>query len=96
MLSGYELKENEMRKTMFGDTVIESAEDDMGLIEALQDAGDDIYAVVRANEDGSGKYDFEIMNNEDGEVIISSDPIFDSQDAAKAYLRGWVSDIQVD
>ncbi len=85
-----------MRTTMFGDTVIESENDDLGLVEALQEAGDDVCAVIRAAEEESGKFDFEIMNNDDGEVIVSSEPIFDSQDDAKKYLRGWVKDIQVD
>jgi hypothetical protein len=32
---------------MFGDVIIESAEDDLGSVETLQDAGTSIYAIVR-------------------------------------------------
>lgn len=85
-----------MRKTMFGDVIIESADDDLGEVDALQDAGDEIYAAVRPCEEGSGKFSFEVMHNEDGEVIVSSEPIFDSPRAIRAYLQGYVSEIQWD
>lgn len=85
-----------MRTTVFGDTVIESDKDDMGLVEALQDAGDNVYAVIREPDEETGKYDFEVMKNESGETVVSSDPIFDTQDAARTYLRGWIRDIQTD
>ena len=86
-----------MRTTMFGDKVIESVDDDLGLVEALQEEGpENVYAVVRADEEGSGLFDFEVMRNDDGEAIVSSDPIFESQQAARDYLRGWVSDVQFD
>ena len=83
-----------MRTTMFGDTVIDSTKDDLGLVEDLQEAGDEIYAVIRESEDTPGMYDFEVLQNEDGEMVVSSDPIFDSRDAVRRYLSGWVSDIQ--
>ena len=85
-----------MRKTMFGDTVIESTDDDLGLVEAFQMADDAIYAVIRADEEGTGKFNFEVMENESGVTVVSSDPIFGSVLDARAYLRGWVKDIQVD
>lgn len=83
-----------MRITAFGDAIVESTKDDMGLVEALQEAGDEIYAVVRADEERSDKFTFEILRNDNGEILVSSDPIFNSHQDARAYLRGWVSDIQ--
>ncbi len=79
---------------MFADMIVESTEDDLGSIENLMDAGDEIYAVVRLDEEGSGKYEFEVMYNEDSEVIVSSDPIFDTVHDAANYLKGWVEEIQ--
>lgn len=91
-----------MRKTAFGDTVIESADDDLG--EAIMDheAGT-IYAPIRKDDMGDGgpetkgKFFFEIMENESGEEVASSDPIFDDAQAARKYLTGWLpnADIQV-
>lgn len=77
-----------MRITAFGDAIVESTKDDMGLVEALQETGDEIYAVVRADEEGSDKFTFEILRNDNGEVLISSDPIFNGHQDARAYLRG--------
>lgn len=85
-----------MRKTMFGDTIIESSEDDLGSVEAFQDAGDEIYAVIRLDEEGSGMYGFEVMRNDDGEGIVSSEPIFATSREAASYLNEWVIDIQFD
>lgn len=81
-----------MRKTMFGDTVIDSKDDDLG--EALVDAGEEIHAVIREDEDEPGKFYFEIMNNDDGEPVASSDPIFQDEQEARDYLNGFISDIQ--
>lgn len=81
---------------MFGDKVIESVDDDLGLVEALQETDGEVYAIIRADEDKSGKFYFDVLMNDDGQEIVTSDPIFDSQDAARAYLKGWVSDIQLD
>ena len=85
-----------MRKTMFGDQIIESVDDDLGLVEAFQNVGSEIYAVIRADEESTGKFDFEIMENASGETVVSSDPIFGSVLDARAYLRGWVEDVQED
>lgn len=84
-----------MRTSMFGDTIIESAEDDLGGVEALQEAGSAIYAIVRLDGE-SGLYDFEVMRNDDGEGVVSSDPIFETSQDAAGYLDGWVDDIQYD
>lgn len=84
-----------MRTNFFGDSIIESESDDLGDI--LLEAGDEVYAVVRSNEgEESGKFDFEIMLNESGEIVASSDPIFDNQEAAGDYLRRWITDVQFD
>lgn len=83
-----------MRTTAFGDVIVESTKDDMGLVEALQEAGDNIHAVVRLDEEGSGKFYFDILRSETAEDIVSSDPIFDSHQDACDYLRGYVSHIQ--
>lgn len=79
---------------MFGDTIIENTEDDLGNIEAFQDASGEIYAVIRLDEEGSGMYEFEVMRNDDGEGIVSSDPIFATAQDAVGYLSGWVEEIQ--
>ncbi len=84
-----------MRTSVFGDFIVENVNDDLGLVEPLQDAGDDIYAVIRKDVDeGTGKYDFEIMNNANGEPLVASDPIFDSIADAREFLRYFVHDIQ--
>lgn len=85
-----------MRRTMFGDTIIEDTNDDLGSVEALWDAGDEIYAVIRLDDEGSGMYGFEVIRNDDGEGIVSSEPIFTTSQDAAGYLHGWVSDIQYD
>lgn len=84
-----------MRETMFGDTIIETIKDDLGLVESLQLAEDEVYAVIRLDEtEGSGLYYFEVMHNEDGDTIASSEPIFATVQDAKDYLKGFVTDIQ--
>ncbi len=85
-----------MRKTMFNDTIIESVDDDLGLVDAFQDAGDEIYAVIQRDTEDPSKFYFEVMENESGEAVASSDPIFGSVLDTRAYLRGWVKDIQED
>ncbi|MEE8372805.1 MAG: hypothetical protein V3R87_03605 [Dehalococcoidia bacterium] len=85
-----------MRQTAFGDVIIESETDDLGSVEALRDAGDEIYAVIRPCEEGSGKFSFEVLHNADGEEIVSSEAIFDSPRAIRAYLQGYVSEVQTD
>lgn len=83
-----------MRTTAFGDTVIESLDDDLGLVEALQES-EGCYALVRADEEGSSHFYFEIMDNESGEPIVTSESIFVDFAAAKGYLKGYVSDVQL-
>ena len=83
-----------MRQTMFGDTVIENAKDDLGEAIVDHEAGT-IHAVIR--EDEPGKFSFEIMENENGEGVASSDAFFGDINTARTYLRGWLpsADIQV-
>ena len=83
-----------MRTTVFGDMIVESIDDDLGSIEVLQDAGDEIYAVISLDEEGSGMYGFEVLENMTGEGVVSSDPIFETSQDAAGYLSGWVTDIQ--
>lgn len=80
-----------MRQTAFGDTVIETVEDDMGAEVDLCGT----YATIREDDDDGGFY-FEIQDNESGESIASSDSFFESADAVRSYLRGWYdhADIQ--
>lgn len=83
-----------MRTTTFGGTIIESVDDDLGLVDAMMTyVADEVYATVRLDPD-SYKYDFEVMENVDGEILASSDPIFDSRDAVRRYLTSHVSEIQ--
>ena len=79
-----------MRHTMFGDVVIESTEDDLG----VHIDNDGAYAMISAGDDGI--FFFEIQGNEEGEERGQSDGIFDSVDDARKYLSGWFaySDIQ--
>lgn len=85
-----------MRTTIFGDMVIEDVKDDMGEVEVLQLAEDEVYAIIRLDDEESGMYFFEVMQNEDGEQLVSSEPIFATIQDAKDYLKGFVTDIQVD
>ncbi len=83
-----------MRRTMFGDPVIEETTDDLFLLEELQEAGDKIYAVVREEE--PGKFAFEIQHNESGESIVTSDSIFLTVQTAREYLHHHgITDIEV-
>ena len=78
-----------MRKTAFGDPIIESKDDDLGLVEALQEAGDEIYAIVRKDEEGSDKFYFEILTNAEGTELVSSEPIFDDEDDVRLPGTAW-------
>lgn len=80
-----------MRKNMFGDAIIDSKEDDLG----IHIDTDGAYVIVNEpNEDGM--HYFEIMDNIDGEPRGHSDSIFESFEDAKEYLSSWFSgtDIQ--
>jgi hypothetical protein len=78
---------------MFGDPVIESADDDLGLVEELQDAGEDIFATIRQGEEG--KFGFEVCQNETGESVVSSDDVFEDANSARRYLTPFVKEIEV-
>ena len=82
-----------MRKTAFGDLVIESVEDDLGEVTADHEAGT-IYATILF--DDTGDYYFEIMENESGDEVAKSEAIFETSSDARIYLGGWLpaSDIQ--
>ena len=82
-----------MRTTTFGDTIIESTEDDLSEVVELGLMGDEVHAVIRLDEEGSGKYDFEVVRNDDGESVVSSDPIFATRQDAATYLDGWVEEV---
>lgn len=71
-----------MRKSVFGDFIVESVDDDMG--EALMDHDTgDLYALVTKED---GKYAFEIQNSDDGESVVTSEAIFETAHDAKVYL----------
>lgn len=82
-----------MRKSLFGDWIVESKDDDLG--DALMDAGTEIYAeLMEDTASNPGMWAFEVRNNEDGECVVMSDPIFASRQDARAYVRQWVKDVQ--
>ena len=83
-----------MRRTQFGDWIIESTDDDLDTIEAFQEEDGDVYALIYKEGDTSGMFFFDVLRNDDGELVASSDSIFDSQDAAETYLKNWLTDIQ--
>lgn len=82
-----------MRRTAFGDIVIENTDDDLG--EALME-DNAVYASIQQDEDGGAFY-FDIQRNDDGEQVASSESIFASVDDAKKYIGSWLplKDIQV-
>jgi len=82
-----------MRHTSFGDPVVDSVEDDIGLLDVLQEADGQVYAIVE-EDPATGKFAFDIVNNGDGESLVTSDPIFDDKKAVEVYLDGFVEDIQ--
>jgi len=87
-----------VRTTTFGGTVIERLEDDLGAVEVLEEAGKkNVYAVVRKDEYGSDNlFYFEVMRNDDGEVLVSSDPVFRDKSTIRRYLHDFVSEVQFD
>lgn len=82
-----------MRRTMGFEQVVDSIEDDLANVSGFLDNMDDCYAVILKDD---ARYYFDLLTNEDGEPIVSSDPIFETEQAVRDYLKGWVSDIQCD
>ena len=81
-----------MKQTRFGDTIIESTDDDLSAFVDLEGA----YAIVKEDSD-TGKFMFEILDNEDGENRATSEPIFKDAEAVDDYLFKWLqpSEIQL-
>ncbi len=78
-----------MRRTTFGDFIVESETDDMGNAIMDHEIGD-IYAVVQEDEEVAGKFSFEVLENQNGNQVVSSEAIFASADDALKYLSGWL------
>jgi len=82
-----------MRRSMFGDFIIESDQDDLG--EALLEVDpDDLYASIEPGEEGG--FCFNIRNNDDDQSVAMSDEFFETTDAARKYLAGWLAPDRVD
>ena len=78
---------------MFGDYIVESDKDDLG--EALLEVeSDDLYASIEPGEDGG--FHFNILNNGDGQSVAMSDEFFETADAARKYLNGWLAPDRID
>lgn len=82
-----------MRQTMFGDAIVETLADDIGIYMSDHEIDDEDYHAVLEYEEGEGFW-FDIRRNDDGETVISCDPgVFKSEDEMRRYLAGNVSDV---
>lgn len=84
-----------MRINFFGEQIVDNINDD--LFTFLSDKGlfsSEVYAMVLQGEE-SDTYSFEIMSNEEGEVIISSTDIFTSVQQACTFVKPHVSQVEV-
>lgn len=83
-----------MRVSGFGNYIVEDTKDD--LADAFYNAETDANECYASISDGAdGGFVVEIMNNEDGEVVASTDDgLFTDLEAAKTWARSWVSDVQ--
>lgn len=78
-----------MRTNMFGQHVVDSAEDDLGdwlAKESIEPS--DVNAEIAATD---GKWGFEIRTNDDGDEVIGSLEVFESEEAVRDYLKQWIS-----
>jgi hypothetical protein len=82
-----------MRQSMFNDWWVDKLDDDPG--EIIAEAGGDIFASVLEDEDEPGKFWFEVKENESGDNVLSSDSLFDSAEAARDWIKQYVSDVQM-
>lgn len=88
-----------MRYTTFGDPILESIDDDLSVVLRDYDS-DEIYARVMVDEvlhsDGTPRWCFDVMTNEDGDSVATSESIFTSEKTCRDYLRTWLAakDIQ--
>lgn len=85
-----------MRYSAFGDPYVDSLDDDIGTLETLQDASEDIYAVIF--EEG-GEWSFEVYDNGSeipGSMVVASDPIFETANHVVDFLIDYVTDIDFD
>jgi hypothetical protein len=78
---------------MFGDVIVETFADDIGIYMSDNEIDDEDYHAVLEFMEGEGFW-FEIRRNDDGETVISSDPgLFASEDEMRRYLAGNISDV---
>lgn len=73
-----------MRKNAFDEYVIESADDDLSI--ALADIKVPYHAVVGYDDVEKGFY-FDILEDDGDEQFTSSEAVFETADATKAYLK---------
>ncbi len=86
-----------MRQSMFGDHIVESQEDDLGV--AFIAAGldpDECYALITP-ADGEDGISVEFLGGENGEEVCSTDPEhlkFADMAVARLWARSWCEDVQ--
>lgn len=84
-----------MRRSMFGDFIVESAED--SLYDAFMDFDEDaeFFAMIEQDPDENNLWFFTIQEVEMSEQVATSEAIFTSEDTIRDYLRGQgIKDIQ--
>lgn len=82
-----------MRRSTTGDYYAESIDDDIGeAFMAAELEPSECYASINQVADG---FEVEILGNQDGETIVTSDDgMFPEYEAAFAWAKSWVSDVQ--
>lgn len=85
-----------MRRSMFGDYIVEGKEDDLGEAFMMAEVDpDECYALI--SDEGEEGISIEFFGGENGEEVCSTDPEhlpFTDVAAAKQWARTWVPDVQ--
>lgn len=78
-----------MKKNAFGDDRVDSANDDLG--DYFDMRGIDASEVqTEISEAPDGKWAFEIRTSVEGDEVISSLEVFESEEAIRGYLKQWI------
>ena len=78
-----------MFRNAFGDYRFDSIEDNLGdCLEMLEVELSDVYAIIESHNDGT--WGFEVRNKDDGEDLVISQGLFETQMHAREYLERWL------
>lgn len=78
-----------MYRNAFGDYRFDSLNDNLGdCLEMLEVELDDVYAIIESHSDGT--WGFEVRNKDDGEDLVISQGLFETQMHARGYLERWL------